>query len=377
MSDAKPTLLVVDDAPINIDVLLETLSDDYVVRVAGDGASALSAVKKALPDLILLDVMMPDVDGFEVCRRLKEDPISRSIPVIFLTALAEDADEERGLRLGAVDYITKPFNPVIVKARVRTHLELKAHRNALEALVEQRTCELAAALDRLRVLDIARREYLSAIAHELRTPAHGVLGIAELMLSGLSDDEPHAQYKALFSASKQRLLTTIDAALQLAQLGADDGSLTMAAVDISALVAKTAGSLGGVFLARDLSFIVPSTSPHVVFGHEVLLRQSVATLLKVAQRLASPGTTVAAQCRDEQDRTTLGIVCECPPVSEALQRTFFDTFSYSRSSSVVEDLGLTAPLASHMVRVMGGSVDLRNTASGVEISLTLPRDRQV
>ena len=142
MIETRPTLLVVDDAAANIDILLEAVGEDYTVRVATDGAAALGSVKKSLPDLILLDVMMPGVDGLEVCRRLKDDPTSRDIPIIFLTALNEDADEARGLELGAVDYITKPFNPAIVKARVRNHLELKKHRDHLEELVKQRTTDL-------------------------------------------------------------------------------------------------------------------------------------------------------------------------------------------------------------------------------------------
>jgi len=137
-----PTLLVVDDAVQNIDLILAVLGEDYTVRIATDGAAALKSVKRARPDLILLDVMMPGMDGFEVCRRLKDDPATREIPIIFLTALNEDADEAHGLELGAVDYITKPFNMTIVQARVRNHLELKAHRDNLEELVKQRTADL-------------------------------------------------------------------------------------------------------------------------------------------------------------------------------------------------------------------------------------------
>ena len=142
MAETTPALLVVDDIDINIDILLATLGDDYTVRVATDGDAALRSVKKARPDLILLDIMMPDMDGFEVCRCLKADPAYRDIPVIFLTALTEDTDEARGLALGAVDYITKPFNPAIAKVRVRNHLELQAHRNRLEELVKRRTTDL-------------------------------------------------------------------------------------------------------------------------------------------------------------------------------------------------------------------------------------------
>ena len=136
-------VMVVDDTEANIDILLETLADDYKLVVATDGESALEDIKKSPPDLILLDIMMPGMDGYEVCQKLKEMEITRNIPVIFLTALKEEGDEARGLGLGAVDYITKPFNPELVKARVRNHLDLKRHRNHLEELVEKRTQEIA------------------------------------------------------------------------------------------------------------------------------------------------------------------------------------------------------------------------------------------
>ncbi len=136
-------VMVVDDTEANIDILLETLADDYKVVVATDGESALEDIEKNPPDLILLDIMMPGMDGYEVCQKLKEMEITRNIPVIFLTALKEEGDEARGLGLGAVDYITKPFNPELVKARVRNHLDLKRHRNHLEELVEKRTQEIA------------------------------------------------------------------------------------------------------------------------------------------------------------------------------------------------------------------------------------------
>lgn len=124
LQDARPTLLLVDDEATNLQVLRHTLHDRYRLLFAKDGELALNLVRSDRPDLILLDVMMPGLSGYDVCRRLKEDPWTSPIPVIFVTALADVADEHAGLELGAVDYITKPFNPHIVQARVRTHLSL-------------------------------------------------------------------------------------------------------------------------------------------------------------------------------------------------------------------------------------------------------------
>ncbi len=130
----KQTVLIVDDVKTNITVLAELLQEDWDVRVAVNGESAINiATGGSKPDIILLDVMMPDIDGYEVCRRLKLLPETQDIPVIFITAMDQDEDEERGLKLGAIDYVTKPFKPAIVKARIKNHLELKNYRDFLKA----------------------------------------------------------------------------------------------------------------------------------------------------------------------------------------------------------------------------------------------------
>jgi diguanylate cyclase (GGDEF)-like protein len=129
---AQARILIVDDEPANVHVLAEALAGLYDVRFATDAARALALATAEPVDLILSDVVMPGMDGFELLRRLKADPALQHVPVIFVTAMDEIDDEERGLLLGAVDYITKPIRPAIVRARVRTHIELKTQRDLLE-----------------------------------------------------------------------------------------------------------------------------------------------------------------------------------------------------------------------------------------------------
>lgn len=137
-SHGKRTVMIVDDAPENIHLVGQELSRDYELQVATNGDDALKiAFSEDTPDLILLDVVMPGMDGYEVCRRLKAEEKTRHVPVIFLTAKNDEADEQKGLALGAVDYITKPFSVAIVKARVRNHMELKVRGDMLEALSAQ------------------------------------------------------------------------------------------------------------------------------------------------------------------------------------------------------------------------------------------------
>lgn len=142
MAENRQTVLVVDDTPENIDVLVGTLKEEYNVKAAINGEMALKIVRSSPPDILLLDIMMPGIDGYEVCRRLKEDHTTRHIPIIFITAMTEMQDELTGLELGAVDYITKPISPPIVKARVRTHLALYDQNRELDRKVRIQTEQL-------------------------------------------------------------------------------------------------------------------------------------------------------------------------------------------------------------------------------------------
>lgn len=141
-SDKRCTVLIVDDTPDNISLLKAALMDAYSIKVATRGLKAIEIARAMPVDIILLDVMMPEMDGFETCRRLKQDPMTRAIPVIFVTARGEIADEATGFRCGGVDYLTKPISASIVRARVKTHLALYDQNRTLEEKVRERTTEI-------------------------------------------------------------------------------------------------------------------------------------------------------------------------------------------------------------------------------------------
>ncbi len=149
MNDSRPLVLIVDDNATNIDLLVNTLQTDYRLGIAKSGPKTLEYLGKQKPDLVLLDIMMPDMDGFEVCERMKADPDTAPIPIIFITAMTETVNKTKGFELGAVDYITKPFHAAEVKARIRTHLSLEEMRQQLknqnvilEDQVAQKTAEI-------------------------------------------------------------------------------------------------------------------------------------------------------------------------------------------------------------------------------------------
>lgn len=150
MKNSKWKVLVVDDEPGNLQLLGQILQEQYRLSFATDGVKALDAVWKVKPDIVLLDVMMPGMDGYEVCSRLKADPETSKIPVIFITALGETEYEHRGFEIGGVDYITKPVSAPIVKARVHTHLALYDQNRLLEEMVQERTKQLRQAFETIK-----------------------------------------------------------------------------------------------------------------------------------------------------------------------------------------------------------------------------------
>lgn len=198
---AQQTLLIVDDEPTNLQALAREMHEEYRVLVATGGVKALAlASGDVTPDLILLDVQMSDMDGFEVCRRLKDDPRTNAIPVIFLTARDSAVDEEAGFALGAVDYVSKPFHPALVRARVRTHMRLKRKTDLLEQL---------AMLDGLT--DIPnRRHFEDQLEREYRRARRDRLPLAVVMMDidnfkGYNDNYGHGAGDQCLSAVARAL----------------------------------------------------------------------------------------------------------------------------------------------------------------------------
>ncbi len=193
----NPKILIVDDNPTNLKVLSDALRDQgWITWVATDGESAIEQVAYALPDLILLDVMMPGIDGFETCRKLKANPITQRLPIIFMTALSDTLDKVKGLELGAVDYITKPFQHEEVLARVKLHLNLFYLNTRLEQRVQERTQKLEDSLNQLQntQLQLIQSEKMSVlgqlvsgIGHEINNPIGCINGNIQHAVSYTDD----------------------------------------------------------------------------------------------------------------------------------------------------------------------------------------------
>ena len=188
-SPDKKTILIVDDTPANLDVLVEILKPDYRTKVAISGEKALELVfSGSPPDLILLDIMMPGMSGYEVCQRLKANPATRNIPVIFVTAMSEVEDETRGLELGGVDYVTKPISPPIVKARIKTHLDISEQARELERMVVKLESQAAELSEFNRTLQHRVAEGVGQLERMSRMKRFFSPSVVDLMLSGTVED---------------------------------------------------------------------------------------------------------------------------------------------------------------------------------------------
>ncbi len=201
MAGHKGTVLIVDDTPANLQLLESILHEQgYAVRAAISGQMALKAVRVQPPDLILLDINMPEMNGFQVCHCLKEDPQLMGIPVIFVSAAVDTADKLRAFEEGGVDYVTKPFQPLEVLARVATHLELKRHRDGLEELVHERTRELLLTQDAVI--------YGLGILAEYRDPETGLhIKRTQLYVKLLAEQlKHHSRFQGYFDESTVRML---------------------------------------------------------------------------------------------------------------------------------------------------------------------------
>ena len=285
---AKQTILIVDDVETDVDTLVETLGDDYEIAVALDGLSALESLRSHPPDLILLDILMPGMDGYEVCRRIKADAGTASIPIIFLTALTEIPDKVTGFTLGAVDYITKPFDIQEVKARVTTHLALRA---AIGRLEQQN--QLLAEAARLRD-DVER-----IVHHDLKGPLGAIVSLPQLML--LSDNLTPEQrgYLEDIEQAGYMMLNIINLSLGLLKMEQGAYELAARTVDIVHVLGKVTAELGPLQRSRRVSVRLrrkgehgEAAGPFLVMGEELLCHSLLLNLLKNALEHSPVGGSV-------------------------------------------------------------------------------------
>lgn len=361
---SEHTVLLVDDTEANIDILVETLSDDYDVAVAMDGESALEAVNASPPDLILLDIMMPGMDGYEVCRRLKADGATSDIPVIFVTALSDVASEMRGLELGAVDYITKPLSPPVVLARVKTHLTLLQQRRQLES-------QNAELLEAARL----REDVDSMMRHDLKGPLSGIVSLPQLVLDegGLNEDQ--SRFLKLIEEAGYRLLNMVNLSLDLLKMEHGTYEVAAAPVDLLGITRRIAEEYGNSIRSKGLRFsLVVEGKPAgeddqaLAFGEELLCYSMLGNLIKNAVEAVPDGGKVAV-CFSRKDIVEVAIQNDGAVPTE-IRDTFFDKFVTKGKSG---GTGLGTYSAKLIAETQGGSIALQTSEEdGTTITIGLP-----
>ncbi len=366
MNQTNPcSILLVDDTPANLKILGECLRDRYAVSIATSGQQALQMVwERTPPDLILLDIVMPEMDGYEVCRRLKQHPASRDIPVIFVTALSEAGEETKGLELGAVDYVTKPFSPSIIRARVANHL---AYKRAQMELQRQNAM----------LQEYARmREDMERISrHDLRTPLNVVINLPQMLLEDemLDFDEDTRTCLDTILRAGYRMLSMIDMSLDLVKMEQGNYALKPVSVDLAGVVRKVTADLKVHAAANDVSLVVvtPASEDDVsaILGEELLCYSMIANLVKNAIEASPRHETVTLHLAPNPN-TCLAIHNHGVIPAEA-RPVFFEKYStFGKEGGT----GLGTYSARLIAQTMAGDMTFETSEdAGTLIAIQLPR----
>lgn len=379
----KPTLLVVDDLTDNLDILVDLLSDHYVVRAASSGERALKILSVgALPELILLDVMMPEMDGFEVCRRIKINPATAHIPVIFLSTMTESVDLAKGFEVGAVDFITKPADPPILRARIATHIKL------LRAFANLQQSQVAVIAQNAMLEENLRlHEEVERIAqHDLKNPIACIIGFASI----LQDDEQLSQDNkdivSYIEQSAYSALNMVNLSLDLYKMEQGSYLFHPVEVDVARLLQRIVKEKSPEMASRKLDvqivadlgqragMLAPLTGPTPalppILGDELLCYSMLSNILKNALEAASAHSVIQIELQVQGPLFSIHISNDGVVPAEIRAR-FFDKFSTAGKPG---GTGLGTFSARLIARTQGGDMcmqtcDIRQRTT---ISIMLP-----
>jgi two-component system, sensor histidine kinase and response regulator len=377
---AQSDIMIVDDTPANLKLLEDMLlQQGYQVRSFPLGRLALAAAKKKRPDLILLDVMMPEMNGYEVCGRMKSEAELADIPIIFLSALSETQDKVKAFRAGGADYISKPFQIEEVHARVETHLKLhelqlalKLHNQRLEEAVRTRTQELAEANRRLTMLDHSKDDFLNLISHEFRTPLNGLLGVGELILEEMPCTEENIALQGLFQRSRRRILSILDDALLLTQMDVSLEQFSFAPVSLNVALSRATERTIEFARSRRVTLTSIAEVQDVVLGDEDLLVRALQALLETAIKFTDEGGSVLMSYDASAVSPSIIIESEGRIIPDPALPKFFDLFSIGQAITPGGDLGLGPPMAYRILSLFGASVSVKNREpAGIRLSVLL------
>ncbi len=355
-------ILAVDDQPNNLRLLTDLLTPQgYTVQTATDGQQALRSAVRSTPDLILLDIVMPGLSGYDVCACLKSDPATRSIPVIFLSGLEEAFDKVRAFEIGGADYITKPFQAAEVSARIRHQLQVMELRRQLE----NQNIQLQVAEAASRQASEAKSQFLAQMNHELRTPLNAIINLTELMLMDPDRSTQDQDCLQIIADSGQHLLTLVNDVLDMVKI--ESGRETLMPQPCS--IPKILADLKAIFRMQvnsellNLVFECDPRVPRQIVTDPTKLRQVLINLLGNAVKFTDKGY-VALRVRPSEDYQRLIFLVEDTGSGIAAEELpkLFQPFEQTKSGrSLQQGSGLGLAISQRFVTLMGGQIQVDST----------------
>ena len=366
MSQSRPTILVVDDTPANLSLLADLLKEHYRVKIAPGGEAALRvAFGDNKPDLVLLDIMMPGVSGYDVCRRLKADPSTCDIPVIFQTALSGDEDELLGFQLGAVDFVSKPINPHRLLARIATHLELSQARRTLAR--QNQELQEAARL---------REDVDMILRHDLKTPLNAIVGMPQCLIDMGNCTEEQVQLLTMMEQSGLKMLEMINLSLDVLKMERGSYSFQPTEVDLVRSCRSVMADLTSQTRAESVSIVLtlagrPADEGDMLnaAGETLLCYSLLANLCKNAIEAAPAGSTVTIDLARQDDWSVIRIR-NPGEVPEEIRDRFFDKYVTAKKAG---GTGLGTYSARLITQTQKGDIGLDCSEAGfTTITVRLP-----
>ena len=377
----KPCILLVDDEPKNIQLLGNLLREyGYTIEFATSGMDALRWLSMRLFDLILLDIMMPEMDGYDVCKRLKSNPITRGIPVIFLTAKTDAEGIARGFSLGAVDYVTKPFQKEELLARVKTHLTLQEQQRALDRyadLLEEKNLELRQKNLRLEESNANKDKFFSLIAHDLRSPMTGFLSLAELFEN--TDNMQPEQFKEFirqFRASAENLFQLLENLLTWARIQRGLIGHAPQWANLGDIIHQNVALMAQNARQKKIVLVNSVAQEVFVYADTHMLEAIIRNLLSNALKFTKPGGNVDITTADAGDFVTVSISDNGIGMTEEKCAKLFRVGAKIQSKGTADEkgTGLGLILCKEFVEKNGGSIGVESRPErGTTVWFTLPK----
>ena len=363
-TDVKNSILIVDDENLNLEILVKILRSEYTIYLTKQGSTAIELANKHLPDLILLDIVMPEIDGFEVLKVLKSSEKTKNIPVIFITGLDSVEYEEKGLTLDAADFIYKPFSPEIVKLRIKNQIQIV---NQIRA-IEEYGYNLEAAVKASEEANKAKSTFLARMSHEIRTPLNAVIGIAEIQLQNEAHLHDVKEAFTRIHTSGNLLLGIINDILDMSKIEAGKLEITPARYDVPDMINDTVYLNMIKYEHKPIEFIlnVDEKIPASLVGDELRIKQILNNLLSNAFKYTEAGEVeLSLNMEKYTDNTSSESVILVFNVrdsgqgmsSEQVEKLFEEYYRFNHETNrTTEGIGLGMGITQNLIHLMNGEI---------------------